>query len=50
MRLVWVAAVLFVGAGALMAFTGWNRGAAPGLLLAGILFAAVLLLARRRRR
>ena len=41
---VLLAAVALVGAGAAFAFTGWNRDAAPGLLLAGIMCAVALLL------
>jgi hypothetical protein len=40
---VLLAAAVLVSVGAAFAFTGWNREAAPGLLLAGILCAVVSL-------
>ena len=42
-RLFWIWAVVLVGAGAAFAFTGWHREFAPVLLLAGILYAVLLL-------
>ena len=42
-RLLWVWAVVLVGAGAGFAFTGWNRELAPALLLTGILYAVLLI-------
>jgi hypothetical protein len=46
-------ALVFVSLGTVFALTGWNREAAPGLLLAGILWGVVALLAtippRRQR-
>ena len=42
-RFLWVWAVVLVGAGAVFAFTGWNREFAPVLLLVGILYAALLI-------
>jgi hypothetical protein len=46
-------AVVFVSLGVVFALTGFNRDAAPGLLMAGILWAVLALLSagppRRRR-
>ena len=44
-RVALLAAGVLVGVGAAFAYTGWNRKAAPGLLLAGILCSIVALLA-----
>ena len=44
-RVALLAAVVLVGVGAAFAFTGWNRSAATGLLLAGILCGIMALLA-----
>ena len=41
-RLLWLGAVVFVGAGALFVFTGWHRDVAPAFLLVGILYAILL--------
>ena len=38
-------ALVFVSLGTAFALTGWNREAAPGLVLAGILWGVVALLA-----
>ena len=52
-RVALLAAVVLVGVGVAFAYTGSNREAAPGLLLAGILCGVVVLLSseppRRRR-
>ena len=42
-RLLWPWAVIFVGAGAFFAFTGWHREIAPALLLVGLMYAVLLL-------